>query len=84
MFSKRLKRRNKVLKMKTCLMVIAFLVIFATVSEAGYGCDNWKNSDGVRCTGCVFTKGDMAGKCKRSGQYAKKTICIANAGIWCA
>ena len=74
-------------------MVIAFLVIFATVSEAGFlsdltelivKCDNWKNSDGVRCTGCVFTKGDMAGKCKRSGQYAKKTICIANAGIWCA
>ena len=69
--------------MKTAvLMMLVVLAAIATTTEAGYSCDNWKKMDG-RCPGCVFTVGDMAGKCKRTGQYFDKQTCKGAGGTWC-
>ena len=71
--------------MKTTLIVLVLLVVIVTGSQAGkagYNCDNWKKMDG-RCDGCVFPAGDMAGKCKRTGQYHDEATCKDNGGIWC-
>ena len=54
----------------------------ATMSDAGYNCNNWKKMTGP-CEGCVFTSGDMAGKCKRTGQYHDKSACVKAGGTWC-
>jgi len=69
--------------MKTA--VVMMLVVFAaiaTTTEAEYSCDNWKKMDG-RCPGCVFTAGDMAGKCKRTGKYFDEQTCLGAGGTWC-
>jgi len=69
--------------MKTA--VVMMLVVFAaiaTTTEAEYSCDNWKKMDG-RCPGCVFTAGDMAGKCKRTGKYFDYETCLGAGGTWC-
>ena len=63
-------------------MILVVLATITTTTEAGYGCDNWKKMDGP-CPGCVFTSGDMAGKCKRTGQYFDKQTCKGAGGTWC-
>ena len=69
--------------MKTAvLMMLVVLATIATTTEAGYSCDNWKKMDGY-CKGCVFTSGDMEGKCKRTGQYFNPSACTAAGGTWC-
>ena len=69
--------------MKTFLMIVALVAVVATFTEvAGYSCTDWKKMDGP-CTGCVFTSGDMAGKCKMTGQYFAQGTCEAAGGMWC-
>ena len=71
--------------MKTTLIILVILVVITTSTEAGkaeYNCNNWKKMDGP-CNGCVFPAGDMAGKCKRTGQYHDKSVCKDAGGIWC-
>merc|ERR1712110_946954 len=70
------------LKMKNFLAILAVFAVFVTISEAGYNCNNWKKMDGP-CPGCVFTSGDMAGKCKRTGQYFDQGACKKAGGTWC-
>ena len=69
-------------KMKNFLAILAVVAVFVTISEAGYSCDNWKKMDGP-CEGCVFTSGDMEGKCKRTGQYFNEGNCVESGGTWC-
>ena len=75
--------------MKTFLIIIAIVAVVATFTEAQtydkslpVSCDNWKNMTG-RCVGCVFTAGDMKGKCKRTGQYFDEETCENEGGTWC-
>ena len=68
--------------MKNFLAILAVVAVFVTISEAGYSCDNWKKMDGP-CEGCVFTSGDMEGKCKRTGKYFNPGNCEAAGGTWC-
>ena len=69
--------------MKTFLMIVALVAVVATFTEvAGYSCTDWKKMDGP-CTGCVFTSGDMAGKCKMTGQYFAQGTCEDAGGMWC-
>ena len=81
--------------MKTFLMIIAFVAIFATLTEAKYydksapvTCNNYKGGpdrpDEMPCSGCVFESGPMKGKCKEAGQYYVKSKCEETAGgVWC-
>ena len=73
--------------MKTTLIILVVLVVIVTWSQVGkaeYSCDNWKKSEEIgRCDGCVFPAGDMAGKCKRTGQYHDEATCKGAGGIWC-
>ena len=67
---------------KATLIVLLVVVVMATMGDAGYNCNNWKRMTGP-CEGCVFTSGDMAGKCKRDGQYKDESRCKNAGGTWC-
>ena len=81
--------------MKTFLMIIAFVLIFATLTEAKYydksepvTCNNYKGGparpDDMPCSGCVFELGDMKGKCKEAGNFFVQSICAeTEGGVWC-
>merc|ERR1712038_1115765 len=67
---------------KATLIVLLVVAAMVTMGDAGYNCNNWKKMTGP-CEGCVFTSGDMAGKCKRTGQYHDKSACVKAGGTWC-
>ena len=81
-------------KMKKFLMIIAFVAIFATLTEADgecydynkckpVTCNNWKKMDGP-CIGCVFESGRRKGKCITKGKYNDKSKCESTkGGVWC-
>ena len=81
------KHPKTILKMKTFLMILAFVAIFVTFGEAAPPCTD---KHGKPCTGCLFTSGDMEGKCKMSGKYSPKNnqgyeTCVGEpGGKWCA
>ena len=67
---------------KTLLVMIVIAAAFANFGADAWSCNDWKKMDG-RCPGCVFTSGDMAGKCKRTGKYFDEDTCVGAGGTWC-